>query len=194
MEDFCRLCGLFCNTESMKHFFHPESNHILQKINYLKCFTFMIGNDDGFSPYLCERCITLVNSAHEFKLLCEAANSIFANKSRMKSVNVSEVNNDGDTDKTNPIIQMKCHETSPQTETITLMPTTDNSVGKRRRGKNNFVCSICNVKFRRTRDLAQHTKNVHTDQTDTNIPKSDRSPTQWICDVSETRLFDSFLH
>lgn len=90
----CRLCGVCLNINSMTHLFNEEGNHILGKINYLNCFTFRIGADDGFSPYLCEGCMTLVHSAHEFKLLSEAANSIFADMSQKKSVILNACTNE----------------------------------------------------------------------------------------------------
>lgn len=94
--------------------------------------------------------------------------------------------------KVNLVIHMKCHQTSPRAKTLTSKPTIGNSVGKRKRRARKFVCSICNEIFCRARDLVRHSKNVHPEQMDDNIPKLDRDPIEWMCDV-RMRFFDFSL-
>lgn len=57
----------------MNDLFDDKNTRLLQKLKHFAYFTFNISVNDGFPPYICNRCTGLLEVAHEFKLICESA-------------------------------------------------------------------------------------------------------------------------
>lgn len=66
----------------MINLFDEQNNSTLKKLNYCAWFTFPIGVNDGFPPYICYRCSGLLEITYEFKKICEAADAKFLAMSR----------------------------------------------------------------------------------------------------------------
>lgn len=78
MTGTCRLClkestklsPIFCNTQGRKHFFD-----LYRKI--FVCCGIDINEYDELSSFICNECVTKLNAAYDFRLLCQRSSSSY---------------------------------------------------------------------------------------------------------------------
>lgn len=61
----------------MENLFDETNQDLLAKLKYFACFTFPIQKNDGFPEHICIRCTRLLETAYEFKMICESAEANF---------------------------------------------------------------------------------------------------------------------
>lgn len=61
----------------MRYLFSERNSSLLEKLNSCGGFTVIAKKNDGFPQYICKNCTKLLESAYEFKVLCEIADAKF---------------------------------------------------------------------------------------------------------------------